>query len=93
LLIGFGSAVFHTLDVRFLYVGLFALTAAAHGASSIILRWKAQFLAALVWWIATTLALAAPLPRLRMIAACALLLGNVLFGGWLTYSEWRRRDA
>ena len=93
LLIGFGPFVFHTLDIRFLYVGVFALTAAAHGASSIILRWKAQFLAALVWWISTTLALAAPVTQLPMIAACALLLGNVSFGGWLAYSEWRRRDV
>jgi hypothetical protein len=93
LLLGFADAFARTIDFRFLYVTAFALAAVAHGASSIILRWKAQFLAALVWWFASALAFVAPGARLAEIAAWALVLGNVAFGAWLSYCEWRRADG
>jgi hypothetical protein len=93
LLLGFGAVFAQTMDLRFLYVAVFALAAVAHGASSVILRWKAQFLAALVWWIASALALVAPEARLQEISVWGLLLGNVVFGAWLSYCEWRRTDG
>jgi hypothetical protein len=93
LLVAIGGVWSAAADFRYLYVSLFALAAAAHGASSLILRWWPQFLAALVWWVASAMAYAAPAARLGELAAWAWVLGNVVFGGWLTYREWRRRDG
>jgi hypothetical protein len=80
-------------DFRGVYAALFGLAAVAHGASSMILRWRAQFLAALVWWVASAMAYAVPAARLADLAAWALILGNVVFGAWLAYCERRRADG
>ena len=93
LLVAFGAALSGTSRSRTLYVALFALAAAGHSASSIILRWLPQFLAAMVWWCAGMAAFVLPDSRLPSIAAVALLLGNVAFGAWLSYRERSRQDA
>ena len=93
LLLAFGAAWSGITEFRFLYAALFALAAVAHGASSLILRWWPQFLAALVWWLASILAFVVPAGRLAELAALALILGNIVFGAWLTYCEWSRRDG
>jgi len=79
-------------DFRGLYIALFALAAAAHSASSVILRWVPQFLAALVWWAASLAAFVLPAAQLHTLAAAALLLGNVAFGLSLTFREWSHRE-
>ena len=81
------------VEFRYLYVALFALAAVAHGASSLILRWWPQFLAALVWWVASVMAYIVPADRLQELAALTLVLGNIAFGAWLTYCEWSRKDG
>ncbi len=93
LLIGFGAAFSQSPDPRLLYVAWFALAAVAHGASSVMLRWPAQLVIALVWWTACAAAFIVPEVRLQAIAATALLLGNVGLGAWLTYCERSRRDG
>jgi len=93
LFLAFGAVASRTLEFRFLYVAVFALAAVAHGTSSLILRWWPQFLAALVWWIASALAFVVPVGRLPQIAAFSLILANVVFGAWLTSREWRRRNG
>lgn len=92
LLLALGAAVSRALDLRSLCVALFALAAVAHGASTLILRWLPQSLAAIVWWTALMGAFVVPANRLHVLAAAALLLGNVAFGAWLTYREWSRGD-
>ncbi len=93
LLLAFGAVISGTIAYRFVYVALFALAAVAHGSSSLILRWRPQLLAALVWWLASVMAFFVPADRLRELAALALILGNVVFGAWLTYCERRRKDG
>jgi len=93
LLLSFAAVLTGMHDPRMTYVALFALAATAQGASSLILRWWPQFLAALVWWIACAIAFVAPAARLQDLAMTALLLANVVFGAWLAYREWRRRDG
>jgi hypothetical protein len=93
LLLAFAAVWARTIDFRFLYVAVFALTAVAHGTSSLILRWWPQFLAALVWWIASLLAFVVPPARLQELAALSLILGNIVFGAWLSYREWGRKDG
>ncbi len=92
LLLALGAAVSGALDLRALCVALFALAAVAHGASSLILRWLPQSLAAIIWWIALMGAFVVPVNHLRVLAAAALLLGNVAFGAWLAWREWGRGD-
>ena len=93
LLLAFGAVWSGMVEFRYLYVILFALAAVAHGASSLILRWWPQFLAAVVWWLASILAFVVPNSGLTELAVLALLLGNVVFGAWLTYCEWSRKDG
>ncbi len=92
LLLALGAAVSGALDLRSLSVALFALAAVAHGTSTLILRWLPQSLAAIVWWMALMGAFVVPANRLHVLAAAALLLGNVAFGAWLTWREWSRGD-
>ena len=93
LLLASGAAWSGSIEPRFIYVALFALAAVAHGTSSLILRWWPQFLAALVWWLASALALVVPAARLQELAVLALVLANIVFGAWLTYREWNRKDG
>lgn len=92
-LLAVGAAWSGVGDFRYVYVAVFALAGAAHGASSLILRWWPQFLAALVWWVASVLAYIVPAGRLSVLAAMALFLGSIVFGGWLTYCERRGRNG
>jgi hypothetical protein len=92
-LLAVGAVWSGMVEFRCVYVALFALAAVAHGASSLILRWWPQFLAALVWWVASVMAYVAPAARLPELAVLALILGNIVFGPWLTYCEWRRIDG
>lgn len=93
LLLTAGAAWSHKLDLRSLYIAVFAVTGAAHSSSSAILRWIPQFLVAAVWWLATLVAFVLPAEHLLLLAAAALLVGNVGFGAWLTYSEWKHTDG
>lgn len=93
LLLSFGAALTGMQNPRMIYAALFALAAAAQGASSLILRWWPQFLAALVWWVACAIAFVVPAARLQDLAMTALLLANVVFGAWLAYREWSRKDG
>ena|SRR5215475_9602034 len=92
LLVALGSAISGALELRSMSVVLFALVAVAHSASSIILRWPAQFFAAVVWWAACLAALRLPISRLHLLSMITLFVGNVAFGSWLTYREWSKQD-
>lgn len=92
LVLALAAAWSGTLELRGLYVLLFALAAVAHTACALMLRWAPQFAAALVWWTAALAAFVLPAMDLRLLAAAALLLGNVAFGIWLTYREWKYAD-
>jgi hypothetical protein len=92
LMLALGAAWSGALDFRALCVALFALAAVAHSATSVILKWTPQFLAALVWWAAGLAAFLVPAADLHLLTAAALLFGNVAFGAWLTHREWSRRD-
>lgn len=88
LVVALAAAWSRALDLRALYITLFAFVAVAHTASALMLRRAAQFLAALVWWAALA-AFILPVWQLRLLAAAALLVGSVAFGVWLTYREWK----
>ena len=87
-----GAALSGALDFRSLCIVLFSLAAVGHSASSIILRWVPQFLAAIVWWAAGFAALIWQSTDLHILSAAALLFGNVFFGAWLSWREWGPRD-
>ncbi len=89
LVLALTAAWSRALDLRALFIMFFALAAVAHTACALMLRWTAQFLAALAWWAAVLSAFILPLPQLRPLAAAALLAGNLAFGVWLTYREWK----
>ena len=69
-----------------------ALLGAANFSSAMILRWKAQFAVALMWWGSAIGICFAPLNEIMPIFVGALLLGNVVFGAYLMYLEHRGRQ-
>jgi peptidoglycan/LPS O-acetylase OafA/YrhL len=93
ILLAAGAVWSGATELHLLYAALFALAAVAHGASSLILRWIPQFIAALTWWIASVAAFIVPVSRLPELAALALIIGNIGFGGWLAYRVRTQRDA
>ena len=92
LLVVLGSAFSGSLELRSMYVALFALVAVAHSTSSIILRWPVQFFAAVVWWAACLAALILPITSLHLLSMITLIVGNIVFGSWLTYRERSHQD-
>ncbi len=63
----------------------------ANATSSIILRWKAQFACALVWWIAGALTCFVTVTQSSIIFLVAIFCGQIVFGTWMMISEARER--
>src|ERR1039457_812684 len=89
-LLAVGAVWSGMVEFRCVYVALFALAAVAHGASSLTLRWWPQFLAALVWWVASVMAYVAPAARLPDLGVLAFIWGTIVFAPWLTCGEGGR---
>lgn len=76
----------HSYDAAILiFVG------AANCASSIALRWRTQFLVALLWWISAVAILFAPSPWTVFIVLIDAFFGFLCFGVYLMVRERRDR--
>jgi len=64
----------------------------ANAACSMILRWKAQFVCALVWWAAAIAACYCGDAMLMPVFLVAVFLGQIVFGGGMMISESRQRS-
>jgi hypothetical protein len=64
---------------------------AANGISSIILKWKPQFLSALTWWLAAALTCFATISQSYIIFLIAIFLGQIVFGAYIMIAEARER--
>lgn len=73
-------------DEHVFFATLAAILGLVNGASAMILRWRAQFACALVWWAAAVVSCyEAPMAFLA-----ALFLCQIVFGVYLMYVEGRR---
>lgn len=73
-------------------VAVFAgMVGLANAACSMTLRWRAQFLCALVWWAAAVTACYCSDAQLMLVFLVAVFLGQIVFGAGMMISEYRQR--
>ncbi|MFY9855826.1 MAG: hypothetical protein WAK26_18305 [Terracidiphilus sp.] len=68
-----------------------AMIATAHGASGMILRWKAQIATAIVWWAATVAACFGSDNQCSIVFLVAVFLGQIVFGVYAMSCDARAR--
>ena len=67
------------------------LIATANAASSLALRWKLQFVCAIIWWAATGVSCFGTGRQCSIAFLSAIFLCQIVFGGWLMIAEARQR--
>jgi hypothetical protein len=68
-----------------------AMLGAANATSGIILRWKAQFACAIVWWAATVVSLFGSISQSSYAFLIAIFLCQIVFGTYISIAEARQR--
>lgn len=79
------------LDLQTFVSAVGVLLGTANAASSLILRWKAQFAAALVWFAAGATVPFVNDSRCQTIFLVAIFLAQIVFGVYMMFSEGRQR--
>ena len=85
-----GSASGH-FEFHMYMAGIEMLLGTAHAASAFTLRWRPQFLIALVWWISGVASYYVAAAHLMPILIVATLIGNIAFGLYLMRLESTQR--
>ena len=70
-----------------------AILGIANGASGLLLRWKAQLLCALAWWISAVITCFGSVRQSTIIFLIAIFLGQIVFGFYGIISESSARKA
>jgi hypothetical protein len=72
-----------------------AILGMANGASALILRWKAQFACAVVWWAASAATCFGTDAQSMIVFVVAIFLGQIVFGiyGVIAEGQARKRHA
>jgi len=81
------------LDLRTAVAIIGAMLGASNATSSIILRWKMQFVCAVVWWAAMVAALFTTEDRAGIIFLVAIFFCQIVFGIYGMIAESRRNKA
>ena len=68
-----------------------AMLGTANGASGLLLRWKAQFASAVVWWAAMVLSLFSNETQCIVVFLVAIFFCQIVFGGYAMIIEGRAR--
>jgi len=66
-----------------------AMLGAANATSGIILKWKAQFACAIVWWAMTVVSLFGTIDQSSIAFLVAIFLCQIVFGTYIAISEAR----
>jgi hypothetical protein len=66
-----------------------AMLGAANATSGIILKWKAQFACAIVWWAAAVASLFGTIDQSSLAFVIAIFLCQIVFGMYMAISEAR----
>ncbi len=86
--LGFGL---HLADVRVFFAAASAMIGMANAACSLTLKWKAEFLCAIVWWAAAVAACFCNLATTVVAFLAAIFLGQIVFGAYMMVLEARQR--
>jgi hypothetical protein len=65
----------------------------ANATSSFILKWKAQFAAAVAWWIAGIATLFVTTTQSSYIFLAAIFVGQIVFGSYMMIAEAQKRKS
>ncbi len=68
-----------------------AMLGFANGASGMIIRWKAQIAAAVVWWVASVAACFGSDDQAVVVFLVAIFFCQIVFGGYVMFWEARMR--
>lgn len=83
----------HLTDLHVFVAAVSAILGMANGASGLILRWKAQFACAVVWWAAAVAACFGSAQQSMIVFVVAIFLCQIVFGfyGMIAESQERKR--
>jgi hypothetical protein len=80
-------------DVRVFIAVASAILGLANGASGVLLRWKAQFASAVIWWACTIASCVVTENQSVVVFLVAIFLANIVFGIYAMTREARGRRA
>jgi hypothetical protein len=81
------------LEPQFSVAVIAAMLATANAASSILLKWKAQFAAAVLWWATAILSCFVSVTQSSILFLVAIFFGQIVFGGYMMILEARERKG
>lgn len=81
------------IDQQTFIAAVAAMLGTANAASSIILKWGAQFFFALVWWAAAAISCFATVTQSSIVFLTAIFFGQIVFGSYMMISESREKKA
>jgi hypothetical protein len=88
----FSMGISHRFEQHIFVAIVGAMVGSANATSGLLLRWKAQFACAIVWW-ATAVVACFGSPRLVMIAfLAAIFLCQIVFGIYAMLRDARARN-
>ena len=88
--LGFGG---HLTDARIFFAAASAMIGMANAACAMMLKWKAEFACALVWWTAAVIASFGSVDAAVRAFLAAIFLCQIVFGIYAMILESRRRKA
>jgi hypothetical protein len=87
------AGVSNRMDQQAFIAVVAAMLGSANAASGILLKWKAQFISALVWWAATVVSCFGTEFQSEIAGGIALFLCQIVFGIYMMVSEARERKS
>lgn len=81
------------LDQQLFVAIVGAMLGTVNAASAILLRWRAQFGCAIVWWATTVISCMVSVPVSTIVFLAAIFLCQIVFGSYGMISESRQRGA
>ena len=87
--LGFGG---HLADARIFFAAASAMLGMANAACSMMLKWKAEFACAMVWWTAAVIASFGSVDAAADAFLAAIFLCQIVFGIYAMILESRRRS-
>jgi uncharacterized membrane protein YfcA len=87
------AGIARRIDLQTFVAAVGAMLGTANAASSLILKWKAQFLCAIVWWTAAAVSCFVSVTQSSIVFLTAIFLAQIVFGVYMMLSEARERKA
>jgi uncharacterized membrane protein YfcA len=87
------AGIARRMDLQTFVAAVGAMLGTANAASSLILKWKAQFLCAIVWWTAAAVSCFVSVTQSSIVFLAAIFLAQIVFGIYMMLAEARERRA